>query len=341
MVKKQYKFSVAIGFMEYEGLLNNIITKSGASKQDIEKRIIEKQQELSNLISKEGAAYIIAKEMGLDIFPKVDRRLEIQNVVPLIRDLKLSARVVNVSDVKEFESKGRRGKVASVILGDSTGTIRMSLWDEQTELTEKLEPGMAIETFGAYTRDNKMGGVEVRLGKKGGLKILEESNLPKLEDLQKSSDARTVRRRISDIREGDNVELRASVVQLFENKLFFDVCPKCGKSVKKDNDYKCAEHGKVEPKKNVVLLGVIDDGTGNLRAVFFRDTALDLLGMKMEEVLEKQNSLFEDLKILGKEYIMVGKMRKNRMFDRMEFIANHVREIDAVHEANKILNDLA
>ena len=76
--------------MDFDELLKNIIDKSGLSKEEAGKRILEKQNELSNLISKEGAAYIIAKEMGLDIFPKVDRRLEIQNVVPLIRDLKLS-----------------------------------------------------------------------------------------------------------------------------------------------------------------------------------------------------------------------------------------------------------
>ena len=326
--------------MDFNELLNNIITKSSLSKEEVEKRIIEKQQELSNLISKEGAAYIIAKEMGLDVFPKVDRRLEIQNVVPMIRDLKLSARVVNVSDVRQFESKGRKGKVASVILGDSTGTIRMSLWDDQTEMLEKLEPGMAIETFGAYTRDNKLGGVEVRIGKKGGLKILKETNLPTLEEIQKAPDRRTMRKNISDLREGESAELRASVVQIFENKLFFDICPECGKAVRKDNDYTCSEHGKVEPKKSIVLLGVVDDGTGNMRAVFFRDVGLELLGMKMEEVLEKQNEIFDDLKILGKEYIMVGKLRKNKMFDRLEFVANHVREVDVIHEVNKILNRL-
>ncbi len=53
--------------------------------------------------------------------------------------------------------------------------------------------------------------------------------------------------------------------------------------------------------------------------------------MTMEEVLEKNNSLFNEIDVIGKEYIMVGRLRKNKMFDRLEFIANHVREIDSVH----------
>ena len=120
--------------MDFDIILQKIIKKGCFTKTEAEKRIIEKQRELSNLVSKEGAAYIIAKEMGIELFPKkaeTKRRLEIKNILPKIRNLNLNARIVNVFPVKEFESKGRKGKVASVILGDQTGTIRMSLWDER------------------------------------------------------------------------------------------------------------------------------------------------------------------------------------------------------------------
>jgi len=327
--------------MEFEEIINKIISKGGLTTDEVKKKILEKQHELSNLISKEGAAYIIAKELGLDIFPKVERRLEIRNVVPMIRDLKLSGRIVRIFETREFETKGRKGRVASLVLGDSSGTIRLTLWDDQTEIIEKLKLGMAVETFGAYSRDNGIGGVEIRLGRRGGIKILEDSDLPSLEDIQKGPATRSRRRAIAELKEGELGEVRASLVQLFENKLFFDICPECGRSVKKEDNYKCITHGEVEPKKSIVLLGVVDDGSANIRAVFFRDVALDLLGMKMEDVLKRDTDIFNDLNILGKEYIMVGKVRRNKIFERLEFVANHVREIDVVHESNKILKDLA
>jgi len=326
--------------MEFEEIINKIISKGGLTTDEVKKKILEKQHELSNLISKEGAAYIIAKELGLDIFPKVERRLEIRNVVPMIRDLKLSGRIVRIFETREFETKGRKGRVASLVLGDSSGTIRLTLWDDQTEIIEKLKLGMAVETFGAYSRDNGIGGVEIRLGRRGGIKILEDSDLPSLEDIQKGPATRSRRRAIVELKEGELGEVRASLVQLFENKLFFDICPECGRSVKKEDNYKCITHGEVEPKKSIVLLGVVDDGSANIRAVFFREVALDLLGMKMEDVLKRDTDIFNDLNILGKEYIMVGKVRRNKIFERLEFVANHVREIDVVHESNKILKDL-
>src|SRR3990170_4576356 len=141
--------------MDFNEILKSIIEKTGSSKEAVEKKIIEKQQELSNLVSKEGAAYIIAKEMGIDIYPKAEkRRLEVRNIVPKIRSLDMNARIVNIYPVKEFDSKGRKGKVASVILGDQTGTIRLTLWDAQTDLIESLKPGMAVEVFGGYTKED-------------------------------------------------------------------------------------------------------------------------------------------------------------------------------------------
>lgn len=324
--------------MDFNELFKKIIEKTGWKEEELQKKIIEKQRELSNLISKEGAVYIIAKELGLDIFPKTKRRLEIKNVVPKIRDLKLTARVIKIVEPRNFERGGKKGKVASIILGDGTGNIRLSLWDDQTEIIEKLKPGMAIETFGAYTRDNGLGGVELRLGNKGGIKILEQSDLPPLESLQKSLELE--RKNIVNLKEGDVAELRAALVQVFETSIFFEICPQCEtRLIKEGNEFKCLEHGKVEPKKTIVISGVIDDGTGNIRAVFFRDAALDLIGMDIKEALE-MDDFFENINVLGKEFIMVGKVRRNKMFNRLEFVVNSVKDVDAVEEANKIISSL-
>lgn len=325
--------------MDFNELLQKIIEKTGLPQDEIQKKILEKQRELSNLVSKEGAAYIIAKELGLDVFPKTKRRLEIKNVIPKIRDLKLTARVIRIFEPKNFERNGKKGKVASIILGDETGNIRLSLWDNQTDIIEKLKPGMAIETFGAYTKDG-LGGVEMRLGNKGGIRILEQSELPTIDRLQKSSEIE--RKVIAGLKEGETAEIRASVVQLFETSIFYEICPKCeSRVVKEGNEFKCSEHGKVEPTKTIVLSGIIDDGTDNIRAVFFRNVALELIGMDIKQALENEDSFFENLNILGKEFVMIGKSRRNKMFNRLEFVVTNVKEVDIAEEANKIINMLA
>jgi hypothetical protein len=214
----------------------------------------------------------------------------------------------------------------------------MSLWDQQTEMIEKLKPGMAVEVFGGYTKENGIGGTEIRLSRRGGLKILEDTDLP---ELGKIKTQKKLRKNIRELRDGEFSEIRAAVVQLFHTNFFYEVCPECGSRVKKEEDYKCEEHGKVKPAKNIVLSGVIDDGIGNIRAVFFRDNALKLIGMNMDESLKKQDSLLDDLDVLGKEFILSGRVRRNKMFNRLEFVASNVKEINIESEANKLINNLA
>ena len=162
--------------------------------------------------------------------------------------------------------------------------------------------------------------------------MLKDTDLPEVGKMQKTS-----KNTISELREGESAEVRAAIVQLFETNFFYEVCPECGKRVK---DGKCADHGEVEPSKNIVLSGVIDDGTGNIRAVFFRENALNLIGMSMEDVLEKGDSFFGDLDVLGKEFLISGRVRRNKMFNRLEFVANNVKEVDIENEVDKLINNL-
>lgn len=324
--------------MDFGTIVSKIKEKTNLTEDEINRKIIEKQQELSNLVSREGAAYIIAKELGLDIFPKTKRRLEVKNILPKIRNLNMTARIVRVFEPKQFKKKDKTGKVATVILGDATGTIRMSLWDAQTDIVEKLKPDMPVEIFGAYTKENDIGGTEIRLGNKGGIKILESSDIPPLESMKEKDISR---KNISNLKENEMGEIRAAVVQLFETNVFYDICPTCEtRVVKNDNKFKCSEHGEVEPKKTIVLSGVIDDGTGNIRAVFFRNIALKLIGMDIDEALKRKDSFFESIDVLGKEFVMYGKVRRNTNFNRMEFVVNDIREVDVEKEINEVINNL-
>ena len=97
---------------------------------------------------------------------------------------------------------------------------------------------------------------------------------------------------IQELKEGETAEIRASLVQLFETGIFYEICPQCeSRVVKEGKTFKCPEHGVVEPNKTIVLSGIIDDGTANIRAVFFRNVALDLIGMDIKQALEKEEDV--------------------------------------------------
>lgn len=322
--------------MDTEEIILKIMEKSKLSREEIDKRIGAKQSELAGLVSKDGAAYIIAREIGLDLFNKVKRRLQIKNVIGGIRNLDLTARVHKMFQPLEFEREGKKSSVANVILSDGSGVIRLSLWDDQIKLLEKLKVGMVVDIYGAYTKDDGRGGVEVRLSKRGGFKE-STMQLPALD----KTEMKFERCDISNLKENGNYELRAMVAQLFESGAFYEVCPECGSRIKRTaKGFECQKHGIVNPSFSIVISGVIDDGTGNIRAVMFKDAALKLIGMDLNKALDHMDDLFQNIDALGKEFIFTGRVRKNQMFNRTEFIISDLKDVDVKNEINEQMKAL-
>ena len=90
-------------------------------------------KQLSGLISKEGAAHIVANELGVKIFEQASGKLQIKNILAGMRNVEAVGKVTRKFELREFQTENRSGKVASVVIGDETGTIRMVMWGELAE----------------------------------------------------------------------------------------------------------------------------------------------------------------------------------------------------------------
>ena len=138
----------------YEELIEEIRGKTKLSKEEIEKRIEDKIIDLSDLISKEGAAYLVARELGINLIKDNIRRLKIKNIVPGLSSITIIGRVIKIFPLKEFVKNERKGKFLSVLLGDDTGTIRLVLWDSDSQLIEKnkIKEGDIVKISACFTR---------------------------------------------------------------------------------------------------------------------------------------------------------------------------------------------
>jgi len=90
----------------------------------------------------------------------------------------------------------------------------------------------------------------------------------------------------------------------------------------------CAEHSAVTPDFSYVMNVVLDDGTETIRCTFFRNQAERLLSKSKEEIMKFRDTpeSFEAAKteLLGNQLKLVGRVNKNDMFDRLEFLAQLV-----------------
>ena len=102
---------------------------------------------------------------------------KISELQPRINNLDITGRVVEIGSIREFERQdGSLGRVVSLLIGDETGEIRVSLWDENTNVTTRLNTGDLILIEDAYSKEGLNGGVELSLGRFGRVRINPEAN---------------------------------------------------------------------------------------------------------------------------------------------------------------------
>ncbi len=125
--------------MEFSQIVNTIKEHSNLGEEEINGKIKQKMDSLSGLISKEGAAHIVANELGIKIF-QTTGKLKIKDMLSGVRNIETAGKVLNVSEVREFQTGERHGKVGNFLMGDETGVIRVVLWQDQADKLLRLKP---------------------------------------------------------------------------------------------------------------------------------------------------------------------------------------------------------
>ncbi len=319
--------------LPYEQIVAAIVQKANLPESEVELKIRDKLRHLSGLISKEGAAHIVANELGVKLLEPFSGKLQIKNIMPGMRDVETAGVVVQKFDVRSFNTGSRSGKVGSLTIGDETGSIRVVMWGDQTDNMAKINDGDVVSIVSGYVRENQ-GRKELHVNEKSKLILNPEGvNITTTESagsFSPSSRPTAARKEIKDLTGQDaNVEILGTLVQLFEPR-FFEICKQCGKRAKMmDGMPTCAEHGPGEADYSYVMNGMMDDGTENIRVVFFREQANMLLNMGTQDILQYKDNpaSFEAKKteLLGTIIKLTGKATQNQMFNRLEFV---VRAVD-------------
>lgn len=320
-------------------IISKIKEKTSITDAQLQTKVKDKLDQLSGLISEEGALHIIANELGVKILDDPGK-LKIKNVLAGMRNVQITGKVVKIYEVREFNKDGRKGKVGNFLIGDSTGVMRVVAWNDKADILTKLKEQDTIKIEDGYARENR-DRTEIHLGDKTKISI----NPAGAEKIEVKPINESERKSIKELGENESsVEIMGTIVQVFDPR-FFTVDPESGKrAVEKEGKFFVGDQEIPKIDYSYVFNLFLDDGTESVRVVLWKNQTLNLLGITHEEMLEKQSSGFEDVKndLLGKIVKFKGRTNKNEMFDRVEFIASFVdpspnpdEEIDRVKEKLK------
>ncbi|MEE9594354.1 MAG: DUF2240 family protein [Candidatus Hydrothermarchaeales archaeon] len=207
--------------MTLNDMIKKIADASGLKEEEIASRIENKRDELGGLVTPDGAAHIVAKEFGLNLFKGEPRShdLKVENVIPGMTRVDIVGKVLKVYPVKEFTKKnGATGMMGSLILGDDTGTIRVVFWGEgASALSEgQIAEEQIIRIKNTYTRENQDGEAEIHINNMS--KIIPNPDDVELDDIQLKESEPI---KIGELREGlSSVDVLCKVMHIYEAREF-------------------------------------------------------------------------------------------------------------------------
>ena len=315
--------------MPVKDIIAKITKVTGMSEDDVQKKIAEKINQLYGLVSEEGAAHIIANENGIKLF-EITGEMKIKDVLIGMKSVDVVGKVMRKYELREFNTEKRKGKVANLMLADETGSIRVVFWNDKTNDFTQIKEEDVLKIKSAYVRDNS-GRKELHLGDSSHV-IINPANVT----VNARERKEYAKKHISELQDGVSAEIMGTIVQVFDVK-FFEVCPKCNKRLRlRDEQFACDEHGVQTPSFNYVLNAYIDDGTGNIRTIFWKVQSQRLLKIDDKEFgnIRMNQDSFEKYKtdLLGVQIKVLG-TAKNNIMGRLEFNSDLVfTDLNPDHE---------
>jgi len=163
---------------DFETIVKKILDeRKDLTREKLFELIEKKRVEAKNLLNQEGAAFLVASDLGVSIFekPHLTTRMRIEDLIPNLNDVTIVGRVLTVYDSQEFtRPDGSKGKLQRMLIGDETGIVEVYVWNEKVEelAKENVQVDSIVKVEHAYTRESIDGRVELHAGGRSKISLL-------------------------------------------------------------------------------------------------------------------------------------------------------------------------
>lgn len=303
-----------------------ILDQTDLDEDELDEQISTKLDQLSGLISEDGAAHIVANENDVELTDEEDS-LKVDNLATGMQGINIPGRVVQAYELQTFENDRGEGQYAKFLLGDETGVTMVVMWGDTATNISKIDEDDTILLKDVSVREGRRG-TEIHANEQSEVEINPDGVDIEAPD---TSAQQTTKKNVSDLTEDDdNVEVFATIVQIFEPK-YFERDPETKRKLQRndDGDWENPDGDVIdEPEIGAVLNIYADDGTDSVRVVLWKPHIIDLLDADEDELLSYRDNIaeFEPTKtdLLGEMVRIEGRVQRNNVTDKLELVANNV-----------------
>ena len=148
-------------------------------KDQLLTRLEKEKQKTSGLISEEALLKMIAAELGCQFENNESNMpsLSVKDLLPGLSDVTVVGRVFATFPSRTFD-RAKKGKLATLLIGDKSGILRVVLWNEKTAIIEnkEIDVGNLVSFSHAYTREHTSGKVELHVSERSEIKNIPEDS---------------------------------------------------------------------------------------------------------------------------------------------------------------------
>ena len=244
---------------------------------------------------------------GIPSFEELEESIYVtKNIGDLIEDelnFKVLVRILDIREPREFPRQdGTKGLVGHMDVGDETGHMGVTLWDDKTNVPFNV--GDAIKIQNPRVRYNSnLDALELNVGSGTNILAPSESEAESIPDIQELQKKFYVSKDIENLYDDDtDVIVKGAFKDIYGQKMIIPKCPQCNNTLEQEDidAEECSFCGNYvdEPKYLLMLPGKLEDETGEIQVTFFNELVGQLLDMKQDDIFDLYEQEGGDLGLL-------------------------------------------
>ena len=233
-----------------------------------------------------------AESSDLPSFEELEEQIyETKKIFDIEEDdmnIKVVARILEIEDTREFERQdGTKGLVRNMTIGDDSGFIAVTLWDDKTNLPYDINEAIKIQNPRVNYNDlsNR---VELSIGNSTNILQPSYNELTSLPDIEELQNILYTSKDIASLElEDRSVKIKGTFSDPFIERILMPKCPVCNRTLEDEDEEECPHCGNYidKPKYLLMLPGKITDDTGEIQVTFFNELVEQLLDMKHDDIV--------------------------------------------------------
>ncbi len=233
-----------------------------------------------------------AESSDLPSFEELEEQIyETKKIYDIDEDdmnIKVVARILEIEDTREFERQdGTKGLVRNMTIGDDSGFIPVTLWDDKTNLPYDINEAIKIQNPRVNYNDMS-NRVELSIGNSTNILQPSYNELTSLPDIEELQNILYTSKDIASLElEDRSVKIKGTFSDPFIERILMPKCPVCNRTLEDEDEEECPHCGNYidKPKYLLMLPGKITDDTGEIQVTFFNELVEELLDMKHDDIV--------------------------------------------------------